>query len=67
VEGDLLNQEGDVCFHIQAEEPEFIILAAHSLIYQDASETITDATIKAIERHHKKIKFIAHPCNNADF
>jgi histidinol phosphatase-like PHP family hydrolase len=28
---------------------------------------VTDATIKAIEKHHEKIRFIGHPCNNADF
>jgi DNA polymerase (family 10) len=67
VEWDLLNEQWDVCFDIQKMESQFSILAAHSDIYQGDPTTITDATIRAIERHHEKIKFIAHPCNNADF
>ena len=67
VEGDLLNGNWDVCFNIQGTEPEFIILSAHSDIYKSSPETITDATTKAIKKYHKKIKFIWHPCNNADF
>ena len=67
VEWDLLNEDWDVCFNIQWIEPEFIILAAHSCIFKWKPENITNATIKAIERYHNKIKFIAHPCNNSDF
>jgi DNA polymerase (family X) len=67
VEWDLINEDGDVCFDIQWIEGDFCILSAHSGVYQWKPETITDATIKAIERHHEKIKFIGHPCNNADF
>lgn len=67
VEWDLLNQEGEVCFHIQWKEPDFIILSAHKDVYTSSKSTVTDATIKAIEQHHDKIKFIWHPCNNSDF
>jgi len=67
VEWDLLNKNWDVCFDIQWIEPEFIILSAHSDIYKSSPETITEATIKAIKKYHKKIKFIWHPCNNFDF
>jgi len=67
VEWDLLNENWDVCFDIQGIEPEFIILSAHNSVYSWNPEKVTDATIKAIEKYHKKIKFIGHPCNNADF
>lgn len=67
VEGDLLNENWDVCFDIQWIEPEFIILSAHSDVYKWKPETVTEATIKAIKKHHDKIKFIWHPCNNWDF
>lgn len=67
IEWDLLNENWDVCFQIQWEESDFLILSAHSDIYKWNPETITKATIRAIERYHHKIKFIWHPCNNADF
>jgi histidinol phosphatase-like PHP family hydrolase len=67
VEWDLLNKNWDVCFDIQWIEPEFIILSAHKDIYCSDPSTITDATIKAIKKYHKKIKFIWHPCSNSDF
>jgi len=67
VEWDLINEQWDVCFDIQWMEPEFCILSAHIDIYKWNPETITDATILAIEKHHAKIRFIAHPCNNNDF
>jgi len=67
VEWDLLNENWDVCFEIQWKEPDFIILSAHHLVYSWNPEKVTDATIKAIEKYHEKIKFIGHPCNNADY
>ena len=67
VEWDLLNENWDVCFHIQGKQPDFIILSAHKDVYKSPKNTVTDATIKAIEKHHDKIKFIWHPCNNSDF
>lgn len=67
VEWDLLNEKWDVCFNIQWNEPDFIILSAHSEIYSSDNESVTKWTINAIKKHHKKIKFIGHPCNNSDY
>jgi DNA polymerase (family X) len=67
VEGDILNPEGDTCFHIQGIEPEFIILSAHSDIYEGEPTTVTDATIRAMEKNQTKIAFVGHPDNNWDF
>ena len=67
VEGDILNEDGEVCFDIQWIEPEFIILSAHREIYKWNPEFITELTIKCIKKYHEKIKFVGHPCNNADF
>lgn len=65
VEGDLLDKEGSTCFTIQGKESEFCILSAHSDIYLEAPETVTEGTIKAIEKNVDSIKFIGHPtCNN---
>jgi hypothetical protein len=41
VEGDLLNEKGDVCFEIQGQKPDFIILSAHYECYASAPETLT--------------------------
>jgi histidinol phosphatase-like PHP family hydrolase len=67
VEWDILNGEGDICTSIQWIESDFLILSAHVDVYKWDPSTVTGATIKAIEKYHKKIKFIGHPCNNADF
>lgn len=67
VEWDLINESWEACFDIQWLEPEFCILSAHRDVYQWHPDTVTDATIKAMERYWDKIKFIWHPCNNADF
>ncbi len=67
VEWDLLNKNGDICFDIQWIEPEFIILSAHTGIYISKPETVTEGTINAIKKYHKKIKFIWHPCAYTDF
>ena len=61
VEADLLNENWDICTDIQGFENDFIVLAAHSYTYQSDAKTVTDWLVKAIERHHTKIKFIAHP------
>jgi len=62
VEGDLLNDDGDICMTIQKMESEFLLLSAHPDTFKGNPERITDAYLKAIERHHKKIQFICHPC-----
>jgi DNA polymerase (family X) len=61
VEGDLLNENGDICDHIQGIQSDFLILSAHKEVYQDNPATITDAYLKAIEKHGDKIKFLGHP------
>ncbi|MCT4617275.1 MAG: PHP domain-containing protein [Candidatus Gracilibacteria bacterium] len=60
VEGDLLDEEGNVSFTIQGLEPDFIILSAHRCVFK--GKDATQGYIKAIEKHHDKIKFIGHPC-----
>ena len=67
VEWDLLNDSWDVCFDIQWHEADFTILSAHKDVFKWDPNNITNATIKAIENNYKRIKFIWHPCNNADF
>lgn len=67
VEWDILDENWTCCFDIQGIESDFCILSAHKSIYSWDPSLITDATIKAIEKYHDKIKFIAHPCNNSDF
>lgn len=67
VEADILDEDWNVCFDIQWMESDFNILSAHRKIYSGRKEFVTEATIKAIERYHEKIAFVAHPCNNADF
>jgi len=62
VEGDLLNDDGDICTTIQKMESEFLILSAHPDTFKGNPEKITDAYLKALERHHKEIQFICHPC-----
>ena len=59
VEGDLLNNQWDVCLDIQHSEWWFTLLSVHKL-YQDLEE-ITKAYINAIEKHHAKIDCIGHP------
>lgn len=67
VEGDIMDETGESCFNIQWVEPEFKILSAHKNVYKWTDESITYATIKAIEKYWDKIAFIAHPCNIWDF
>jgi histidinol phosphatase-like PHP family hydrolase len=65
VEGDLLNKQWDACFTIQWRESEFRILSAHSEVYRDDPKSVTDGTIKAMEKYAGSIAFIWHPtCNN---
>lgn len=63
VEGDLLNDDGDICTTIQRIESEFVILSAHPDTFEGNPELITDAYLKALERHHERIQFIGHPCD----
>jgi HisJ family histidinol phosphate phosphatase len=65
VEADILNEDGDICDHIQGKQGDFIILSLHEKIYEDNNKSPhkkTEAYVKAIERHHEIIKVIGHPC-----
>lgn len=62
VEGDLLNEAGDICDNIQSETSSLLILSAHEHGYQGDPQKITEAYLKAIERHAPKITFLGHPC-----
>lgn len=65
VEGDLLNEKGDVCIDIQNITPEVIILSSHPApVYDGDPQRITEAYLNAIERYHDKITFLGHPCSN---
>ncbi len=63
IEGDLLNEDGDVCMTIQEKESEFLVLSAHPDTYKGDPEKITDAYAKAFERYHEQIQFVGHPGN----
>lgn len=62
VEWDLLDEEGNCCFHIQDIEPEFCILSCHKGKYSGDFKNITQAYINAIHKYHDKIKLIGHIC-----
>lgn len=64
VEGDLLNEAGDICDNIQGETSSLLILSAHGRIYQGDPQKITEAYLKAMERYAHKITFLGHPCIN---
>ena len=63
VEADLLNEDGDICSTIQKIESKFILLSAHPDTYKGDPKRITEAWLKAIERHHDKLQFLGHPCD----
>lgn len=64
VEGDLLNEEGEICIDIQGIIPELVILSSHpSPVYGGDPQKITEAYLKAIELNHDKITFLGHPCS----
>lgn len=62
VEGDILNADGDVCLDIDGFKSDFAILSVHPNIYTD-KEHITEAYVNAIQRYHKDIHCIGHPCH----
>ncbi len=63
VEGDLLNEEGDVCSYIQEKDSGLLILSAHPAVYSSPRETITKGYVNAIKKFSDKIGFIGHPCS----
>ncbi len=62
IEGDLLNEEGDICYNIKWSESDFLILSCHNGVYAWNLENITEAYINAIKKHHDKIKMLGHVC-----
>jgi len=60
VEADLLDEEGNICDHIQGVKGDFIILSYHYEVFKGDKKKITQAFIKAIEKHHDKINCIGH-------
>ena len=63
VEADLLNDDGDICTTIQKQESEFVLLSAHPDTFKGNPERITEAWLKAMERHHERLQFLGHPCD----
>jgi len=61
VEGDLLNDDGEICTTIQKIESEFLVLSAHPDTFKGNPEKMTDAYLRALERYRGKIQFISHP------
>lgn len=60
VEADILDEDGNVCFQIDGRESDFTILSLHPDIFKGKFETVTDAIVKAITKHHEKINLIGH-------
>ena len=64
IEWDLLDEEGNCCFDIQWIEPEFCLLSCHAEVFKWDLKNITQAYIKAIHKHHDKIKCMGHMYHN---
>lgn len=60
VEGDLINESGECCFHIQNKQPEFCILSCHPDDYEGDMKNLTQAYIAAIKKHHEIISCLWH-------
>ena len=63
VEADLLNENGDICDHIQNIFPEFMILSIHQKMYSGNFNLIKNGYLKAINRYGSKIKLLGHLCS----
>jgi len=63
VEADLINENGDICDHIQGFSPEFVILSAHEKIYSSHGDFIKTAYLNAIKKHGSKITLLGHLCS----
>ncbi|MBI4152006.1 PHP domain-containing protein [Candidatus Woesearchaeota archaeon] len=61
VEGDLLNEQGDICDHIQGKKGDFLILSLHKEIYSGDFTKVTEAYCQAIERFGQQINVLGHP------
>lgn len=62
VEADLLNENGDICDHIQGIAPEFILLSAHRKAYSGELKKIKLAYLNAIDRFGNSINILGHLC-----
>lgn len=60
IEGDLLNEKGDICDELHGMKSDFLILSYHPITYKGDKNKVTEGFINAIKRHHKIIKFIGH-------
>lgn len=65
VEGDILNEDGDICDQIQGKKGDFLVLSLHDKVYSGDFRKVTDAYCRAIERFGKEIAVLGHPCINA--
>lgn len=63
VEADLLNENGDICNHIQNIFIEFMILSIHQKMYTGNLNLIKNGYLKTINRYGSKIKLLGHLCS----
>ncbi|PIN73500.1 hypothetical protein COV20_04730 [Candidatus Woesearchaeota archaeon CG10_big_fil_rev_8_21_14_0_10_45_16] len=61
VEGDLLDEEGNICEDIAGHTSDFLILSLHHQVYQGNFSKVTEAYLKAMEKYGQKIRFLGHP------
>jgi histidinol phosphatase-like PHP family hydrolase len=71
LEADLIDETGRICDWVGNREytnpEERLILSAHKDAYQGDPRKVTQGLIKAIEKHHKRIIAIGHPCLITNF
>lgn len=60
VEGDLINDQWECCFHIQDIQPEFCILSCHTDVYEWNKNNLTQAYINAIHKYHDVVSCLWH-------
>ncbi|RPI71259.1 MAG: PHP domain-containing protein [Desulfobacteraceae bacterium] len=60
VEADLLNEQGDICAHIQGFQGDFTILSYHPNVYRGDKKKLSEAYLRAIEKHHAILSVIGH-------
>jgi len=65
VEGDILNEDGDICDQIQGKKGDFLVLSLHKEVYSGDPTKVTQAYCQAIKRFGKEIGVLGHPCINA--
>lgn len=62
VEGDILNEAGDICDTIQGQTGDFLVLSLHKEVYTGDLSKVTDAYCRAIERFAGRVHVLGHPC-----